>query len=43
MRIALQDLKLDALYVVYPGLHRYKLADKVEAVPLCAMLPKIAI
>ena len=40
MRIALQDLKLDALYVVYPGLHRYKLADKVEAVPLWALLPK---
>ena len=39
MRIAMQDLKLDALYVVYPGLHRYKLADKVEAVPLWAMLP----
>jgi uncharacterized protein len=32
-------LKLDALYVVYPGLHRYPLADKVEAVPLWAMLP----
>ena len=39
MRIAMQDLKLDALYVVYPGMHRYKLADKVEAVPLWAMLP----
>ena len=39
MRIAMQDLKLDALYVVYPGLHRYKLADKVEAVPLWARLP----
>ena len=39
MRIALNDLKLDALYVVYPGLHRYKLADRVEAVPLWAMLP----
>ena len=39
MRIALQDLKLDALYVVYPGLHRYKLADKVAAVPLWALLP----
>ncbi len=39
MRIAMHDLKLDALYVVYPGLHRYKLADGVEAVPLWAMLP----
>lgn len=42
MRIALQDLKLDALYVVYPGLHRYKQADKVEAEPLWALLPKAA-
>jgi hypothetical protein len=43
MRIALQDLKLDSLYVVYPGLHLYKLADKVEAVRLWAVLPKAAI
>lgn len=39
MRIAMQDLKLDALYVVYPGLHRFKLADGIEAVPLWALLP----
>ena len=39
MRIAMQDLKLDALYVVHPGLHRFKLADGIEAVPLWAMLP----
>jgi hypothetical protein len=38
MRIAMDDLKLDALYVVYPGLHRYALAPKVEAVPLTALL-----
>ena len=38
MRVAMSDLKLDALYVVYPGLHRYKLADRVEAVPLWAVL-----
>lgn len=43
MHIALQDLKLDALYVVYPGNRRYALnsADgalsdvPVQAVPLC--------
>ena len=34
MRIALADLKLDALHVVYPGDTRYPLARKVEAVPL---------
>ena len=39
MRIALDDLKLDALYVVYPGRHRYRLCDRVEVVPLWALLP----
>jgi uncharacterized protein len=38
MRIAMQDLKLDRLYVVYPGLHRYPLADAIEAVPLSALI-----
>ena len=38
MRIAIGDLKLDALYVVYPGLHRFRIADGVEAVPLWALL-----
>jgi predicted AAA+ superfamily ATPase len=37
MRTALQDLRLEALYVVYPGERRYALADKVEAVPLAAL------
>jgi uncharacterized protein len=39
MRVALEDLKLDHLYVVYPGKHRFKLAEQVEAVPLWAVLP----
>ncbi len=39
MRIAMQDLKLDALYVVYPGLHRFSMGEGIEAVPLWAMLP----
>jgi len=34
MRIAMADLKLDVLYVVYPGDRRYRLAERVEAVPL---------
>jgi uncharacterized protein len=34
MRIALVDLKLDRLVVVYPGDRRYTLADRVEVVPL---------
>lgn len=39
MRIALQDLGLDALYVVYPGEHRFVLDAGIEAVPLWALLP----
>lgn len=41
MRIALQDLALDALYVVYPGARRYALAPRVQAVPLAAVLPPV--
>ena len=42
MRIAIKDLKLDALYVVYPGLHRFPLGEGVEAVPLWGMLPAVS-
>jgi len=38
MHIALHDLQLDALYVVYPGQRRYRLAERVEVVPLAALL-----
>ena len=38
MRIAMSDLKLDALYVVHPGMHRFTLAEGVEAVPLWSLL-----
>ena len=34
MRIALADLKLDELRVVYPGTKRYTLAKDVDVVPL---------
>ncbi len=37
MRIALADLKLDVLYVVYPGEKRYALARNVEVVPLAEL------
>jgi hypothetical protein len=40
MRAALHDLKLDALYVVYPAPRRYTLAERVEVVPLEALLPE---
>ena len=39
MRTAIDDLKLDALYVVYPGQQRFMLSEGVEAVPLWALLP----
>lgn len=34
MRVAMTDLKLNELYVVYPGEKRYHLADNVTVVPL---------
>jgi len=34
MRIALTDLKLEGISVVFPGRRRYSLADGVSAVPL---------
>ena len=34
MRIALEDLKLEQLVVIYPGLKGYTLADRVRVVPL---------
>jgi uncharacterized protein len=34
MRIALTDLKLDRLYVLYPGEKTYSLGNKVEVIPL---------
>lgn len=33
MRIALADLRLDRLFVIYPGDRRYALADNVEVIP----------
>ena len=38
MRIALADLKLDALRVVYPGVQRYRLGGRVEVVPLSGVV-----
>ena len=34
MRIAIKDLRLERLVVLYPGAIRFPLADKVEAMPL---------
>jgi predicted AAA+ superfamily ATPase len=40
IHVALEDLKPEALYVVYPGERRYRLHEKVEALPL-SMLPDL--
>ena len=37
MKIALQDLQLDSLLVIYPGLHPYSLGEKVQAIPLVTL------
>ncbi|HEX9593678.1 MAG TPA: ATP-binding protein [bacterium] len=41
MHIALQDLDLAALTVVYPGTARYRLHERVEVVPLAECLAEI--
>jgi predicted AAA+ superfamily ATPase len=38
MRIALNDLKLDRLVVVYPGERRYALADRADVMPLVELV-----
>jgi len=37
IRIALDDLGLERVAIVYPGTRRFALADRVEAVPLAAL------
>jgi hypothetical protein len=37
IRIALADLRLEKVAVIYPGAKRYRLGDRVEAVPLEAL------
>ena len=37
IRIALDDLGLERVAVIYPGARRFTLADRVEAVPLDAL------
>jgi hypothetical protein len=37
MRIAIEDLGLERLAVVYPGEKRYAMADRLEAVPLTSL------
>jgi predicted AAA+ superfamily ATPase len=37
IRIAMEDLGLQRVVVVYPGDKRYPIADRVEAVPIAAL------
>lgn len=37
IRVALADLELERVAIVYPGRRRYSVADRVEAVPLAAL------
>ena len=39
MAVALDDLRLDALYVVYPGDTRYAIDERITAVPAGLSLP----
>lgn len=34
MRMALKDLKLTKIYIIYPGDKKYKLSDEIEVLPL---------
>lgn len=38
IRIALDDLGLERVAVIYPGTKRYRLSDRVEVVPLAALV-----
>ena len=42
MRIALDDLKLERIAVLYPGTQRYPLAERVDAAPLEALVDGMA-
>jgi len=43
MRIALEDLALDRLIIMYPGNRRYTLTEKVEAIPAVELAEKGAV
>ncbi|MBT5910732.1 MAG: ATP-binding protein [Opitutae bacterium] len=41
MRVAISDLSLDQLFVIYPGSDDYSLDDKIEVVSLSSMLSRL--
>ncbi len=42
MRLAVTDLKLDALYVIHAGAHAYAMADRIRAVPAAELVDVLA-
>ena len=42
LRTAFADLKLQHLWIVYPGERRYALAERVEAIPLADLADALA-
>ena len=41
MDIAIEDLSLNQLYVVYPGERNYSMGERIEAIPLDSNLSSI--
>jgi predicted AAA+ superfamily ATPase len=37
MHIAMEDLQLDRIIVIYPGLHPYSLGEKIQSIPLASL------
>ena len=42
MHIAMQDLRLERLLVIYPGTEKYSLTDRIEAIPLRQLSMRLA-
>jgi len=42
MQIAIEDLRLDRLYVVYPGKQLYPLTDSITVTPLPELIQTLA-
>jgi predicted AAA+ superfamily ATPase len=42
MRVALADLDLEQLFIVYPGTRGFSLDEKIEAVPLTQLSQRLA-
>lgn len=42
MRLSVNDLKLDALYVIQAGAHAYAMAERIRAVPAAQLIEMLA-